>query len=370
MVWALRLNVTNGTDRELTVSAPDLKWGYWYTDSKDNTKPRSIAPGETAYALGIRAARGTWTGYECSCTWLDKTKPSYGAVSIYVDVPYVGNSSGIFDTSGLYSQAGWTALEKKSSSFTRNVTITAIMGKMQVTEDTLREDEGDDPDYHRFMELELASNQLVQNWEELEALEEVYQFDAAAAMPDKYMYPPKEFFIARGAVVEIEKSEWSGVGDSLYNSDYAKQMYADRYFAVPVYSINTNPRATETVPAGVRKTTMHYAEVASTIHSTLETNYSIKTSLEAEASNKVTGQRVAAKLESEFSLRNVLEESTTRIDKEETKIEIEPADYDRLFVPWVFSTTVAVYCRNKKGKFRLVAISQWAVEQLYRTYKT
>ncbi|MFV2053326.1 hypothetical protein [Aliiroseovarius sp. YM-037] len=369
MVWALRLNVTNGTDRELTVSAPDLKWGWWYTDNTDDKKPVSIAPGETAYALGIRASRGTWTGYECSCTWLDKTKPSYGAVSIYVDVPYVGNSSGIFNTSGLYSQEGWTPLEKKSSSFTRNVTITAMMGALQVErDDTLREDE-EDADYVRYMEMELASNLLFQNWSELEALEEVDQFDAAAAMPDKYMYPPKEFFIARGEIAEIEKSDWPGVGDSVYSNNYAKQSYVDRYFAVPVYSINTNPRATEPVPAGVRKTTMRYAEVVSTIHSTLETNLSIKTSLEAEASDKISGQRVAAKLESDFSIRNVLEESTTRIDKEETKIEIEPADYDRLFVPWVFSTTVAIYCQTKKGEFRLVAISQWAVEQLYRTYK-
>lgn len=369
MAWTFRLNITNGTDRELKVSAPDLKWGYWYTNNSDKTAPVSIPAGKTKYALGIRAARGTWTGYECACTWLDDEAGSYGSVSLYINVPYVGKNGSRFNTSGLYHSAGWEALPTSGTSFTRNVTITAADGQLEVTEDTLTA-EAEDPEYIAMLDAELASRDMVENWSSLKDMAVVDQFDPVAEIPDTYQLPPKERFIARGEAMEIDKPDWPGIGDPKLPNAYAKQVRADRYFAVPIYSVNTNTRATEVVPAGVRKTTMRAAEVTSTIHSVLETNFSIGTSLEAEANNKITGQRLAAKLESEFSIRSVVEKSSTHIERTETKIEIEPVDYDRIFVPWVFSTTVALYCQNKRGEFRLVAISQWAMEQLFRTYKT
>lgn len=369
MVWSFRMNITNGTDRELTVSAPDLKWGIWYTDGVDKRKPVSIPPGKTKYALGIRASKGTATGYECDCTWLDQSAHSYGSISLYIDVPYTADNKSDFHTSGVFRGDGWQPLPKRGHNFTRNVTITEAFGALQVSEDTLSV-EDDDPEYLALVAAELSASATMEDWADLQHLDVVDQFDPVTAMPDTYKLPPKEQFIGRGEVIEIDKRDWAGLSDPKLPNAYAKQLRADRYFAVPVYSINTNTRATEVVPAGVRKTTMRAAEVTSTIRSVLETHVSIGTSLEASAEDKLAGQRVAAKLESAFSIQNVREASTTHIVREETKIEIEPVDYDRVFVPWVFSTTVALYCQNKDGDVRLVAISQWAMEQLFRTYKT
>ena len=370
MVWSLRLNITNGTDRPLTVSGPELRWGWWYTNNKDNTEPVSIPPGKTVYALGIRASSGTWTGYECACSWIDATtdKESYGAISVEIDVPFTADNASSIHVSGVYQQSGWTDLPKRGHNFTRNMTITTMDGKL-VAE--LDEETEDDPDYLRFLEMEVAANEMIQHWPELvKELPEVNQFDPQAVMPDKYLYPPKEFFIARGEVVEIDTADWSGIGDPKYTTAYAKKQFAKRYFAVPVYSINTDPRAVEQIPPGVKKTHMRSVEVTSVIKSTLETNWSIKASLSAEGTNVATTAKVAASLESAFSIRNVREESTQKIEKEETTIEIAAVDYDRLFVPWVFSTAAAIYCEDKKGNFRLVAISQWALLQLFKVYKS
>jgi hypothetical protein len=366
MNWTFRLNLTNGTDHELTVDSPDLRWGIWWTGGKDNSKPVSIAPGQTVFALGCRAHKGP-QGYEFSCTWLDKSNPSYGAITLDLDVPWAKDNTSKLTVGGLYRVDGWNDLPKDGHNFVRNITVTAAVGAQRATSDVGEED---DPDYLRFLEMRVADNELVRDWRKLETtLEEVEQFDAAATMPDRYLYPPKEFFVARGPVIDIAPALWDGIGDELLDTPYAKKVSAARYFAAPIYSINTDPRAAEPIAAGVGKTTMHSVEVSSNIRATLTRTSSIKASLTTKATNKALGLEIAAAIEAAIGVVSVREDSTGRITRETTTIDIKPADHDRLFVPWVFSTAAAIYCQNKRGEFRLVAISQWATLQLFRTYE-
>lgn len=369
MPWTFRLNITNGTDRELTVSDPLLQWGWWYTNNTYDTKPVSIAPGKTVYALGVCASNGTWTGYECSCTWLDKSGDSYGAITINIDVPFSANNDSSLDTSGVYKFDGWSDLPKRGHNFTRSVTIYTVDSALEMTDEGWVEDTDEDADFLRLQELEHSANEMIQNWPLLESGLPIERFDPASKIPETYVYPPKQILLARGDTIEFEKKLWNGIGDEKYTTEYIKNRYAKGYFAVPVYSINTNPRDAESLPAGVHKTTMRSVEVTSSIRSTMESNFSLKTSLGVEAPIPDLGLMVSAKIESEFSVRNAREESSSRVERTEETVDIPAVDYDRLFVPWVFSTAVAIYCVTKKGDVRLVAVSEWAQLQLYKAYE-
>ncbi|MEE9453121.1 MAG: hypothetical protein V3V13_01895 [Paracoccaceae bacterium] len=369
MAWTFRLNITNGTDRELTVSHPDLKWGWWYTDNEYEKAPVSIGAGETVYAMGICASNGTATGYEATCTWLDKKPDSYGAITIDIDVPYWSGNVSSLIASGLYNVDGWSDLPSGGHNFTRNISIFSIQGALQMVDEGWCEPEEEDPDYLRLLDLIESANEMIQNWPQLEAELPVESFDPVSKIPETYIFPPERILLARGDTISFEKKDWDGIGDPVYTSRYVKYNRAKSYFAVPVYSINTNPRDAESLPAGVHKTRMHSVEVTSAIKSTMESNFSLKTSLSIEAPIPNLGAKVAAKIESEFSIHNARVESTNRVVKDEETIDIPAVDYDRLFVPWVFSTAVAIYCESKSGDVRLVAVSEWAQLQLHKTYR-
>jgi len=376
MTWTFHLNINNQSGRELATDWGNyhLKWGYWYRGNRDGQAPISVAAGENPQALGIRAARGLAEGYEFTCTWRDPTigPGNFGTVALHVNVPYAGSNSSSLAVNGLYQQSGWERLPSRGSSFVRSITIMVI-------EDELVAVDSDSPELEELQEIENSHNQyelllaqnheLLESWPDLERTVKEGAIVPITSMPEEAKYPPQRFILGRSAPTTIPKRQWDGLADPKYPSLYSKHMRVEEYFSAAVYSINTNPRAWESIPAGTAKKTVRSTEVTSSIKTVLETNFSIKVSLEAKSGNPKLGREIAAKLESTYSQKSVLEKSTTRVDKETVEVNVPAVDFSRLFVPWVFSTAVMIYRKTKKGDYGLVAVSEWADLQLYKTYK-
>ncbi len=374
MSWTFFLRINNQTDRELTTDGKNysLKNGIWYRDRKDNRKPTSVGPGKNKQALGIRAANGTWTGYECQCTWFDSTEGSgnLGSIELQINVPFSGDNSSTFEANGLYELDGWKKIPKSGNSWTKTVTVLQIGGELVAVEDNESEETKEVRISHDHYEMLLSqSTELIANWPDLENEVPEGAIDPDRSMPNEYLYPPPEFVLCRSKATPIPKELWAGLSDRTFQSLYSKTQLVDEYFHVRVSFMNTNPREWVVIPEGKKVTTFKSTTIESSIKTTLETSFSIKTSLETKSGDPLKGREIAAKIEAEYSQKNVLEESTSRIDTESVTVEIEPRDYTRTYVPWVFSNAVAIYRKTKKGNYGLVAVSEWADFQNYRTFR-
>jgi hypothetical protein len=376
MAWTFHLNINNQSGRPLTTDHGnyDLKWGYWYRGNRDNQAPVSVDAGKNIQALGIRAARGLAEGYEFTCTWRDSTTGdgNLGTVALHVDVPYSGSNRSHLAVNGLYKQDGWADLPRSGSSFIRSMTIMVIGGELVAVDSDsqeLEELEEIENSYNAYQALLAQNNELIERWPDLERTIKEGRIDPIKSMPERAIYPPEKFILGRSAPTTIPKEQWNGLADARFSTLYSKINSVEEYFSAAVYSINTNTRDWESIPAGVAKKTVKSTEVTSSIKTVLETNFSVKVSLETKSGDPKLGREIAAKLESTYSQKNVLEKSTTRIDRETVEVNIPAVDFSRLFVPWVFSTAVMIYRKTKKGDYGLVAVSEWADLQLYKTYK-
>lgn len=375
MPWTYFLNITNATDRKLKVLSSKLNWGDWYRDGVDDRGPTSVDPGQTVQALGIRAARGTWTGYEGSATWTDDVpqgQSSYGSVTNSVDVPFSGSNSSSCTPSGAYTISGWSPLPSSGSSFERSITISVgPKGALKATSASAAETSTDDvdDDYAVFL-LQSARNPDVRDWNAVKTgLTEIDGFPITDYIPKSVDIVSR--FLARSPVLDIEPARWPGVGDPDCPTPYAQTLFVKRYFAVAIYSVGTNPREIFSLVRGETRTFKKRVETTSVIRNVLTTSLSIKQSLTEKASIPEIGAELGSTLDTEFSVQNVLEISRQTVSEEVQEVTFKaPDDFDLQIVPWVFSTAVVIYREDKKGKISLVAASDWAQAQIYSSYKT
>lgn len=390
MPWTFYLYVTNGTDRDLVVKGSQLNWGYWYRDNSDNRGPIQIPKGQTVQALGLRAARGTATGYECSCTWGDATPPgekSWGAVNLYIDVPYVKSNSSRCSPSGALFVHDWHGLPGSGHNFNRSITITtqgtmmAFMASAQ-SDFSVRsrnlmasmveapEDE-DDSKYREYLLNMKNKIPDVKDWDAIRTMVPVFDSppNAIDCIPQELQIPFQNVLIGRSEPDDIPKNLWPGVGDPDYPNYYAKDLFVKNYFSAALYSVNTDPRAVISIARGQTRTFKDRVEITSFIRHVHETTWSIKTSLETKTEDVFFMKEIAAKIESEYGVRDVLEESTTQVKEHiEEQTFTAPPDNDIAIVPWVFSTIVLIYRVDNNDKAQLVAVSEWAQWQLTKTY--
>lgn len=373
MSWTFYLTITNGTDRTLEVTSQSIEWGTWYRDSQDDNGPCSIAPNTTIQALGIRAARGTWTGYECHAQWKDKVPPGekgYGAITLMIDVPFSGSNDSSLTSGGALTSYGWQNLPSGGHDFNRSITIRAGRDKKLVLEE--EEEEALDPveqEYREYL-LELAArNPDVRDWDQVEKdLTQVDDFNPLQYIPDGPTLSRR--LLARSEPLVIEPELWDGIGDVDYPTPYAQDLFLDEYFAVAIYSVGTDPRSFINIPAGSSRKTSEKITVTSAIKNVLTVSWSLKTSLSEKAVEPVSGSEVASTLDMEFGVTDVLEVSRESVTESIVEQEFKaPEDSDVLIVPWVFSTAVIVYRRTKKGKVSLVAVSEWAQMQFFKSYR-
>ncbi|WP_052262212.1 hypothetical protein [Pseudoalteromonas luteoviolacea] len=365
--WVFKLNINNQTDRDLTLTNSNLSWGYWYRDNEDDSAPVTVPARENVEALGVRAASGTWTGYECDATWKDETKGegNLGTISLYIDVPFSGDNESSLDVNGLVSVEGWEDLPKSGHHFTRNITVIEVGNQLQVLDEDVQRVQSE---FLEYLNVTAELNAVVQNWDVLKDVEAKNEFNILEYVPKGYMYPPKDTLLFRTDKHLIEKKLWQGIADPIYTSRYAKDTYVDEYFSVGLYFVNTNPRLTETIPAGVTKAYETTVEVTSAIKSTLTNFMSIRAALKVESKDPISGSAIASELESTYSVQNVLEESNSYFKREKQTIELERSENNRLFVQWLFSTAVCIYRKDKKGNVSLVSISEWGEEVIDQVY--
>ena len=58
------MTISNQTGETLVAHNEERNWGIWYLGGKDKSAPVSINAGETKEVFGIRASKGTATGYQ------------------------------------------------------------------------------------------------------------------------------------------------------------------------------------------------------------------------------------------------------------------------------------------------------------------
>lgn len=331
--WKFKLIVNNTTDRKLSLKNKNLNWGHWDLGDKE-APPIDIEARSNQEVLGIRASHGTWTGYQCSCSWVDETKgkESYGSLSLEIDVPFTADNHSKLQKNGYLYIDGWSDLPKRGHHFIRSIDISLIDEKLQVTGDRIESDvfSPEDEEYSSYLDQLMTMNDTVADWEKLKKIEELSYFDPLAKLPGKYKLPPI-FLIGRSPIMEIPQKEWPGVGDPIFESFVQKKKYVKEYFAVGIYTVNTDTRATETIVAGVTTAVETTAvettvEVTSAIKNTLATHYSIKTSLSAKGTDPKKSVELAATLESEFKIDSAYEESCSKLERETRKVEIAPSE--------------------------------------------
>ncbi len=373
MSWTCYLTVTNATDRDLEVTSSSVEWGSWYRDSVDNRAPCSIPTGRTLQALGIRAASGTSTGYECHAQWKDVVPgsgKSYGAVTLMIDVPYSAANSSSLTPAGATVVDGWTQLPSSGHDFSRSITVrVGKAGKLVATEDEKTADPVE-AEYATY-QLELAArNPDVRDWPAVrDRLPEVEDFNPLAYLPKEITLT--ERLVARSEPLPIEKTLWAGIGDPDYPNPYSQDLFVEEYFAVGIDSLGTNPRSFIAVPAGAERKVSERATITSAIKQILTTRWSLKTSLSAKSVDPVSGSEVASSLDMELSVESVLEESTETVSEKIVEQTFRaPDNEDLTIVPWVFSTAVIIYRKDKQGRYGLVAVSEWARAQIYKSYRT
>jgi hypothetical protein len=373
MPWTFHLNITNGTDRDLKVIGSTIPFGYWYRDNAEGRGPITIPKGKSVQALGVAAY---WTqGYECSCTWADDAPPdrmSYGTVRIYVDVPvaiWADNSSECKSSGALFID-GWDKLPRSGHNFVRSITITKHAPPRTDEEPAAAPEDENDRLYNEYLLAVRESNPDVRDWSGVESrLVETSGFNPIEQMPKEPRYPPVKVLVGRSAPSEIPPDLWSGVGDPDFPNEYSKQLSVKRYFSAAVYSVNTNPREVVNLTRGEKRTFSKKVQITSFIRNIQETTWSIKTSLELKSEDVLKMKEVAAKMESEYGVRSVLEESRTMVTEDVEKRELSaPPDHDAIIIPWVFSTIVLIYRVGDDDKVSLIAASDWAQQQVCKTY--
>ncbi|MGN0435646.1 MAG: hypothetical protein ACI4D8_03340, partial [Wujia sp.] len=77
---------------------------------------------------------------------------------------------------------------------------------------------------------------------------------------------------------------------------------------------------------------------------------------------------LAAELESEFSISDVHEESSSTMRRETTTYTIGASDKNRIFVQWLLMEALAIYRKKKSGEVELLAISEWPLQVFEKVY--
>lgn len=212
--------------------------------------------------------------------------------------------------------------------------------------------------------LGINNPDLIQNWERLKnEIPETSSFRILDSLPGEYIYPPVNVFRARSCVTNIDKSYWNDLVDPYYVELWQKEKFVAEYFSVALYSIDTDPKAAQTIPKGIKVVTQSTVEVASTIKNIVESNFSLKTMLGLKKSG------LSASIESNYSIKNVLESSCSRVQRESKTLEIEASNQNRLFVSWVFSKAVLVYRQKISGEIALIGASEWAEQVFDKVYE-
>jgi hypothetical protein len=375
MAWTFYLTITNATDHELEVASSSLEWGYWYRDSVNNRGPCSVPAKGTVQALGIRAASGTWTGYECHAQWKDKVKEgqkSYGAITLMIDVPFSGSNNSSLTPAGAIKVTGWSNLPSGGHDFSRSITVSAgPTGQLEVSESVAADVAGADPvevDYRDYLLAVAAANPDIRDWAALSSkLSVVEEFNPFEFLPKNPSLTPK--LLARSEPAVTERALWAGVGDPDYPNPYAQELFVEGYFSAAIYSVSTNPRNIISLPAGSELKISERVTMTSAIKNVLTTTWSLKTSLSDKATDPITGSEVAYAMDMEMGVSNVLEESREHVTEKIVEQTFKaPEAADLVIVPWVFATAVGLYRRDIKGKVALIAVSEWAEAQIFRSY--
>ncbi len=419
MPWTFHLNVTNGTDRDLKVIGSTIPWGYWYRDNVGNRGPMEKIPkGKSVQALGVAAKSGP-QGYEFSCTWADDSpadKMSYGTVRVYADVPYWSSNSSECKSSGALFIDGWENLPGSGHNFVRSITITRHptrmgevpmllatagvgsgklrakrKGKGPTLRGTIVEEEEmlygsqmgkgpllraaaedkNDKLYREYLLAVRENNPDVRDWSSVQSmLTETGGFNPIEQMPKEPRYPPAKMLLARSAPSDVSEDLWSGIGDADYPNEYSKQISVKRYFTAAAYSVNTNPRDVINLARGETRKFSKKVQITSSIRNIQETTWSVKTSLELKSESMLKMKEIAAKMEWQYGVKNVLEQSRTVVtDEVEERTFKAPEDHDVIIIPWVFSTIVLIYRVDFDDKITLIAASDWAQQQICKTYQ-
>ena len=227
MPWTFFLTITNVTDRDLVVSSSNLNWGDWYTNSSDDNGPVTVPAGQTVQAVGVRAASGTWTGYEFSCVWTDKVPPgatSYGAINLYIDVPFSGSNNSSCTANGLLTIEGWKPLPSDGYNFVSAITInTPILAAMRDYKTPKTANDKDAPQYEEYFQKLYSTNPKIEDWSSVqENLKEVKSFNINDNIPQKVELIST--LLARSQPYDIEPQSWQGIGDPVYRNSYAQKV--------------------------------------------------------------------------------------------------------------------------------------------------
>lgn len=370
--WKFKLYVNNATGKKLSVTSKNLNWGYWDLNDVEDREPIDIEPNTSQEVLGIKAARGTWTGYECSCVWSNNEA---GTLSLYIDVPFSADNESRLSSNGLLRVENWSDLPSSGHAFTRLIDVSLVGGNLAVTNDIIISDtDTDDDGYCNYLDQQMSNNDIVNDWEKLKAERELEEFDPLAELPDTYKYPPK-ILIGHTPAFPLSKSSWDGIGDPVFENLYQKQQCVEEYFAVGIYTLNTNPRVNTSIAAGVETAEETTVEVTSSIKNTLTTHYSIKNSLTAKGTVPKISLEVSNTLEAQFSITNVKENSSSKLERTTKTVKIGASDKNRMFVQWLFSEAVAIYRKRKpanpgaEDKIELIAISEWPIMIANKVYE-
>ena len=257
-------------------------------------------------------------------------------------------------------------MPESGHNFTQSIDIYMVDNKLVLMRTEEKEADRDETIYKEYMRQRENFNQLVNNWSELEKIKAVENIPVTEVLPDKYIYPPN--VILRTEAATIPKEMWEGFQDKAYESTYQRVEFVDEYFSVGIYTLNTNPRNNQTIPAGVNTVKETSVEVTSMIKDTLTQNTSIRFALQG-AISKPEAYNLSAELESQYSISDVHEESTGTVKRETVTYTIEASDKDRIFVQWIIMEAVAIYRKKKNGQVSLVAISEWPLAVMDKVYE-
>ncbi len=371
MSWKFSLLITNATDRDLEIGTSSVEWGRWCRDNINNRAPCTVPAGRTVEALGVRASSGTWTGYECHAQWRDvvpESETSYGAINLMVNVPFTSSNSSSLTVGGSLKVDGWTPLPEKGSDFTRAITVRlGKRGKLVATVDEKIADSVE-AEYATYLTELAARNPDVRDWTAVrDQLTQVEHFDMVAYLPKRYSL--SERLLARSEPQPIEKDYWDGIYDPEHN-DVSKEQNVAEYFAVALYSVGTDPRRAIPLAAGQEKRVSAKVTFSSALKHVRTKSQSLDQSLSVKAGSPALGAEVAYNLNLQLGVVNVLEESSNTTTEHTVEDTFKaPAHDDLVIVPWLFSTAVIIYRKNKKtGNYGLVAVSEWVNTPILRSY--
>lgn len=120
--WTYHMTISNQTGETLVAQNEERNWGIWYLGGKDKSAPVSIGAGETKEVFGIRASKGTATGYQGQCTWIGAS----GSLTLSIEVPYSKDNKSSLKVSGMYNVDGWNELPPRGHHFDHLLTITKV----------------------------------------------------------------------------------------------------------------------------------------------------------------------------------------------------------------------------------------------------